>query len=103
MATCTVNSSGTSSHQEFADINALHLAPLCPLDLRDLLAKKTEQREMLEALRINAAECLRDAAAGDSELMDELIQDMQTQCAAVLAELLKRLATADGRNTCAVV
>jgi len=91
MATHNVNSTETTGNTEFADINALHLAPLSVLDLRDLRARKTQQLEMLRAVRINAEDDLLDAARGDAELMDELITDMEEQCAAVLAELMARL------------
>jgi len=89
-----VSNTGATGNEGFADINALHLGPLSTLDLRDLLARKTQQREMLRAVRINAEDALRDAARGDVELMDELIMDMDEQCGAVLVELLGRVPSA---------
>ncbi|RUP23805.1 MAG: hypothetical protein EKK45_27885 [Curvibacter sp.] len=102
MATHNVSSTETTGNTEFADINALHLAPLSVLDLRDLRARKTQQLEMLRAVRINAEDDLLDAAHGDVELMDELIMDVEEQCSAVLAELMARLtARKDEYNTAA--
>lgn len=86
-----VSNTDASRNIEFADTNALHLAPLSVLDLRDLSSRKAQQLEMLRTVRINAEDDLLDAARGDVELMDELIMDMEEQCTAVMEELLRRV------------
>jgi len=86
MATHNVNSTDTTGNHEFADTNALHLAPLTILDLQDLRDRKTEQLGLLLSLRVNAGPRLLNPG-----LMDELIQDLHEHCQTVTQALLARI------------
>jgi len=81
-----VSFTDAAGNTEFADTNALHLAPLSTLDLQDLRNRKTEQLGMLLNLRINEGPRLLSPV-----LMDELIQDLHEHCQTVTQALLARI------------
>lgn len=81
------------------DGNSPNLTGLDRLDLQDLLIRKTQQLEMLRALRIEAEEILADMGGFADELMDELLADMTEQQWAVQAGLMQVDALVPERQT----